>query len=87
MTEVESAIHEVRLTLEHANAVIELLCHCQLLITCNVSLPDKWTVMGAHLSDVGILSIAEFGIVVARLGIDWWGRRRCGRCRVSAQDT
>lgn len=55
----------VRLPLKHANAIIQLGEDSELLVRCCIVGIDKWRIMSANVSDIGVLPIAEFWIIVA----------------------
>ena len=69
MAVVQRAIGVVGLSLQHADAIVELLCYRVLLVTCRIVLTCEGRVMCANFGYVGILPAAELDIVVARLGI------------------
>ena len=69
---IHCAIYKVGLALEHANAVIELGDHSELLVCGCTIWVYKGAVMGCHLGDVAIFPAAKLRVVVAGLSV-------CGR--------
>jgi hypothetical protein len=69
MTVVQLAIQDMGLTRENTDAVVELLCDAIILVPSCVVWAYKGRVVRTNLSNIGVLSIAEFGVVVAWLSV------------------
>ena len=63
----------VGLTLQHADAIVELVEHRKLLIGGCIVGVDKGRIMGSDEGDIAVGAGAEFRIVITRLGICWGG--------------
>lgn len=61
------------LVLTTTDAIIELGCHIEILVTCAVVHFVEGTVVSDDVGDVTVLSVAELGIAIARRAT---GRRR-----------
>ena len=69
VAKVQRAIDIVSRSLQHADAIVELLRYTILLVARNVILSRVRRVVGGYLSDIGVLAGAEFEVVVARLSV------------------
>jgi hypothetical protein len=63
----------------HADTIVQLINNTQFLVASSVPRDGKGSVMGAHLGDVAIFPVTEFGIVVARSSVAH-SRRTAGAC-------
>ena len=77
MAVVERAVDVVRLALQHADPVVELLRHAVLLVRLHVALAREGRVVCGDFGDVGVLAGAELRVAVAGLRVG--GSRGCGR--------
>jgi len=59
----------MRLALQNANAIVELLCNPIGLIGSDIFRANEGAVVGTDFGDVAVFPRAEFGVIVARLCI------------------
>ena len=78
MATVDSIVDVVRLSLDHANSVVQLVIDTQSLIGSDVTPPDKGRVVGTDFGDVAVLATAELWVAIARLCVrsSYAGARR-----------
>lgn len=58
-------------SLTHSDAIIELDMHIIVLIASSIVLDREVRIMGADLSDIGVLAAAELWVVVTGDGVGW----------------
>lgn len=75
VTVVHGFVDVVSLTLQHSDAIIELIKDSQGLVGGCIVGSYKRTVVSGDLGDVAILAAAKFRVVVARLSIGRLSRR------------
>jgi hypothetical protein len=76
VAEVQRVVDVVRLALEYAHAVVELLGYAVVLVARDVAGPCEGRVVRAHFGDVGVLAVAELDVVIAGLRVGGEGGRR-----------
>lgn len=69
MTCVHGAVHVVGLKLEHSDAIVQLCCDTQGLVTSGIVSDSEGGIMCAYFGDVGVFSSTKLGIVIARLRV------------------
>lgn len=61
----------------HADTIVQLIDNSEILIASGVPGDSKGSVVGADFSDVAVLPVAEFGVVVASSSVSDRGRAAC----------
>jgi hypothetical protein len=69
-------VHEVHLTLQQSDPVVQLRLNRESLIRGYITSLDEGRVMRGNFSDVSIFPLAEFRVVVAWCGVRGLDRRR-----------
>lgn len=70
---VDCVVDIVRFALDHADTVVQLGCDVVFLVTESVASNIESGIVSTHFGDVAVLSVTEFGIIVACLGVDCRG--------------